>query len=456
VTDLKAAVCYIRYNEGNIAGSMDRIFTFGMSGGGAFGRGNLPDGTDLPTDGNLPDGANLLAEGDLALCLSKYNMCSTLLEGNMKVVVAIDSLKGSLSSVEAGNAAREGILKACDAEVIVKPLADGGEGTTEALVEGLGGSYAETIVTGPMGAQTKAKYGILDEKKAVMEMAEAAGIILVDRNHLNPWKATTTGVGEMILDAIRRGCREFIIGIGGSATTEGGIGMLEALGYEFYDSQGKLLPPVFESLGRVERISAEKVPEELKECHFQIACDVTNPLCGQNGAVAVFGPQKGVKTEEKEEMDTAMQHYAQKTAEFIGKDHSQAQGAGAAGGLGFAFLSYLPNVELKSGIAIVLEAIDLEKELQDTDVVVTGEGLLDAQTAMGKVPVGVAHCAKRYGCKVIAFAGGVTEDAGRCNEEGIDAFFPIVRGVTTLDEAMDKERAKKNMSLSVEQVFRLI
>jgi glycerate kinase len=374
----------------------------------------------------------------------------------MKVVVAVDSFKGSLSSMEAGNAVKEGVQRACNAEVIVKPLADGGEGTTEAMVEGLGGSYVETVVTGPMGAQTKAKYGILDEKKAVMEMAEAAGIILVDRNNLNPWKATTTGVGEMILDAVRRGCRDFIVGIGGSATTEGGIGMLEALGYEFYDSQGNFLPPVFESLGKIERISNEKVPEKLKECHFQIACDVTNPLCGDHGAVSVFGSQKGVKPEEKEEMDAAMQHYAEKTAAFIGKDHSQASGAGAAGGLGFAFLSYFSNVELKSGIQIVLDAIGLEKELKDADIVVTGEGHLDVQTAMGKVPIGVAHLGKKYHCKVIAFAGGVTDDAGICNEKGIDAFFPIVRGVTTLDEAMDKERAKKNMILSVEQVFRLL
>jgi glycerate kinase len=289
-----------------------------------------------------------------------------------------------------------------------------------------------------------------------MEMAEAAGITLVDRNCLDPWKATTTGVGEMILDAVRRGCREFIIGIGGSATTEGGIGMLEALGYEFYDSQGNPLPPVFESLGKIEQICAEKVPEELQECHFQIACDVTNPLCGDHGAVSVYGPQKGVKHHEIEVMDQAMEHYSEQTEKFTGKSCRDVNGAGAAGGLGFAFLSYFPNVELKSGIQIVLDAIGLEKELENTDIVVTGEGCLDAQTAMGKVPIGVAHLGKKYHCKVIAFAGGVTDDAGKCNEEGIDAYFPIVRGVTTLDEAMEKERAKKNMRLSVEQVFRLL
>lgn len=376
---------------------------------------------------------------------------------HMKVVIAIDSFKGSLTSMEAGYAAKEGILKACQADVVVKPLADGGEGTTEALIEGLGGTYVNVKVTGPFGNKITARYGIMaDKKTAVMEMAEASGIILIDRKELNPWKASTTGVGEMILDAVNRGCREFIIGIGGSATTEGGIGMLQALGYRFYDADKKLLPPVFESLEKIEKISNENVPEALKECHFQIACDVTNPLCGENGAVYVYGPQKGVKPEEKEPMDKAMQHYAKKTAEFTRKDNSLVQGAGAAGGLGFAFLSFVPDAKLKSGIDIVIKATELEKELQDADIVITGEGRLDFQTAMGKVPVGVAHLAKKYNCKVIAFAGSVTEDAGKCNEEGIDAFFPIVRGVTTIDEAMNKENAKKNMTLATEQVFRLL
>lgn len=376
---------------------------------------------------------------------------------NMKVVVAIDSFKGSLTSMEAGYAARDGILKAREAEVVVKPLADGGEGTTEALVEGLGGSYVSVDVTGPMGETVKARYGIMEDgKTAVMEMAQASGIILVRREDLNPWKASTVGVGEMILDAIKRGCREFIIGIGGSATTEGGIGMLHTLGYTFYGEDGNALPPVFESLDKIWSIRAEHVPEELSECHFRIACDVTNPLCGENGAVYVYGPQKGVKPEERERMDESMKHYAKKSLEFTGRDCSLHAGAGAAGGLGFAFMSYFPNAELKSGISIVLEAIRLEEELKDADVVITGEGRLDFQTAMGKVPIGVARLAKKYGARVLAFAGSVTDDAWKCNEEGIDAFFPIVRGVTTLDEAMKPENAKKNMRQTAEQVFRLL
>ena len=223
----------------------------------------------------------------------------------MKVVVAIDSFKGSLTSMEAGDAAKEGILKAVpEAEVVVKPLADGGEGTVEAFVEGMGGTYETVTVSGPLGSMVEARYGMLpDGKTAVMEMAEASGIILIDRKERNPWKASTVGVGQMIKDAIEKGCRQFIIGIGGSATTEGGIGMLNALGYEFYDAKGDKLSPVFESLGSVARISDENVIPELKDCHFQIACDVTNPLCGENGAVYIYGQQKGVKSEERQPMD---------------------------------------------------------------------------------------------------------------------------------------------------------
>ena len=374
---------------------------------------------------------------------------------SMKVVIAIDSFKGSLSSMEAGNAVKAGVRRACSADIIVKPLADGGEGTTEALVEGLGGRYVSAEVTGPLGEKTNARYGILrDGQTAVLEMAEAAGITLVDREELDPYRATTYGVGEMILDAVKRGCRRFIIGIGGSATTEGGAGMLQALGYGITDGDGKPIRHGIRDLDQIAHISMENVPEVLKECQFQIACDVKNPLCGETGAVWVYGPQKGVREEDKRIFDRKLQHFAEKTAEYTGTDHRLTEGAGAAGGLGFAFLSYLPNVELRPGIDIVIEATGLEQELKDADLVITGEGRLDFQTAMGKVPVGVARLAKRYGIKVLAFAGSVTKDAAECNSAGIDAFFPIVRGVTTLEEAMDPENAKENMVLCVEQVFR--
>ena len=375
----------------------------------------------------------------------------------MRVVIAIDSFKGSLSSLEAGYAAKEGILRAVpQAEVIVKPLADGGEGTTAALIEGLGGSFVTAEVTGPYGGRVRARYGILKDNTAVMEMAEAAGIILVDPAGLDPHIATTYGVGEMILDAVKRGCRKFIIGIGGSATTDGGVGMLQALGYEFLDSSGDPIPFGIDPLDRIEKISSDNVIQELDECYFQIACDVRNPLCGENGAVYVFGPQKGVKENEKEVLDQKMRYYADKTAALTGTDNRAAEGAGAAGGLGFAFLSYIKNAELRPGAAIVSEAVCLESNIKDSDIVITGEGRLDSQTAMGKAPMGVAHLGKKYGKKVIAFAGSVSDDAAKCNDKGIDAFFPILREVTTLDEAMDKETAKKNLALAAEQVFRLL
>ncbi len=375
----------------------------------------------------------------------------------MKVVAAIDSFKGSLSSTEAGNAAAEGIRKACGAQVTVKPIADGGEGTTESLIEGMGGTYREISVTGPDGKKVRAKYGILpDGKSVVMEMAQAAGITLIDKDKLNPWDATSFGVGEMIRDAVSSGMRKFIIGIGGSATTDGGAGMLQALGYQFRDAHGKEIAPGIRELDEIAEIDASNVMPELGLCSFQIACDVKNALCGENGAVFVFGPQKGVTEEEKEILDAKMKHFAAKTKEYLGEDHSDDEGAGAAGGLGFAFISYVPNTVLRPGIDIIMDAVGLEDEIRDADIVITGEGRLDAQTVMGKVPAGVMRLAKKYGKRVIAFAGSVTDDAGVCNTAGIDAFFPILRGVLTLEEAMEPERAKKNMQLTAEQVFRLI
>lgn len=382
-----------------------------------------------------------------------------------KVLIAIDSFKGSMSSLEAGYAAKEGIRQAekkmrkpgdPPLEITVKPVADGGEGTMAALIAGLGGEVIQTEVTGPLGEKVNAKYGIVQEEKlAVLEMAEAAGITLVDKEELNPAKATTYGVGEMILDAVKRGCRQFIVGIGGSATTDGGVGMLQALGFEFLDQNGTEIQPGIQDLDKIAEIRIEKVPEELNACHFKVACDVKNPLLGPNGAVYVYGSQKGVQEREKAGFDSKMEHYAVRTAEFAGFDARMCEGAGAAGGLGFAFLSYL-DAELQSGITIVLDTLNFKEAMAGADLVLTGEGRLDKQTAMGKVPVGIAKLAKQQGCKVLAFAGGVTEEAVLCNQEGIDAFFPIVRGACSLEEAMKKENAERNMRDSVEQVFRLL
>ena len=373
----------------------------------------------------------------------------------MKVVVAIDSLKGSLTSMEAGMAIKDGILAAKpDAEVIVKPLADGGEGTTDALIEGLNGERIDVTVTGPLGDPVSCYYGYLKETNtAIIEMASAAGITLTNKK--DPLHATTYGVGEMINDAIKKGCRNFIIGIGGSATNDGGIGMLKALGFEFLDENGNDAGEGGQALGKVKCIHTQNKNPLLDECHFQVACDVTNPLCGKNGATYIYGPQKGVTDDIKEHLDQAMAQYAEVTAKYLECDYSDTEGSGAAGGLGFALLSYL-NASLTPGIDLILNAVELEKELKNADIAVTGEGRLDHQTAMGKAPVGVAKLAKKYNAKVIAFAGSVTPEATACNQAGIDAFFPIVRGITTLEEAMNPENARANMRSAVEQVFRLL
>lgn len=375
----------------------------------------------------------------------------------MKVVIAIDSLKGSLSSMEAGMAIKDGVLAAKpDAEVIVKPLADGGEGTTDALIEGMNGERIDLTVTGPMHTPVDTYYGYLkDTNTAVMEMASAAGITLVPDSEKNPLLATSYGVGEMINDAIQRGCRNFIIGIGGSVTNDGGIGMLKALGVRFLDGNGEDAGEGGQALAKVARIDVSGMNPLLKECHIQVACDVNNPLCGENGSTYVYGPQKGVTEDMKKTLDEAMAHFARVTSETLENDYMNTPGAGAAGGLGYAFLAYT-GATLTPGIELILDAVGLEEELSGADVVVTGEGRLDFQTAMGKAPVGVARLAKKYNAKVIAFAGSVTKEATACNKEGIDAFFPILRGVCTLAEAMDPVAARNNMTATVEQVFRLL
>ena len=374
----------------------------------------------------------------------------------MKVVVAIDSLKGSLSSMEAGLAIKEGVLAAQpDAEVIVKPLADGGEGTTDALIEGMNGERIDLTVTGPMHTPVDAYYGYLRETNtAVMEMASAAGITLVPDKEKNPLLATSYGVGEMIIDAIQRGCRNFIIGIGGSITNDGGIGMLKALGVRFLDEKGEDAGEGGQALAKVACIDLSGLNPLLKECHIQVACDVNNPLCGESGSTYVYGPQKGVTEDMKKTLDEAMAHFARVTSESLENDYMNTPGAGAAGGLGFAFLAYV-GATLTPGIELILDAVGLEDELSGADVVVTGEGRLDFQTAMGKAPVGVARIAKKYNARVVAFAGSVTKEATACNKEGIDAFFPILRGVCTLADAMDPVNARNNMIATVEQVFRL-
>lgn len=375
----------------------------------------------------------------------------------MKVIIAIDSFKGSLSSLQAGSAVKNAIHRLNDnVEVLVKPLADGGEGTVEALAEGYDSEIIELKVNGPLLNPVIAKYCILkDTNTAVIEMASASGITLIPASEKNPLETTTYGVGELIRDAIAKGCRRFIVGIGGSATNDGGTGMLTALGYEFLDADNNPISLGAKGLKNLHRIRIDNVLPELKECHFNIACDVTNPLCGENGCSAVFGPQKGATTEMVKEMDAWLEKYAELTKTVSNKADMTYAGAGAAGGLGFAFLSFL-NATLKSGIEIVLEETNIENDIKDAEIVVTGEGRLDSQTVMGKAPIGVAKLAKKYGKRVIAFSGCVTDNAEICNEHGIDAFFPVVRGVTTLEEALDTDNAYKNLSATAYQVFRLL
>lgn len=375
----------------------------------------------------------------------------------MNIVVAVDSFKGSLSSLEAGTIIKNAIEKVMpDAEVYVRPLADGGEGTVEALTLGMGGTLEKVKVTGPLGTPVECIYGILAHSRtAIIEMAGAAGITLVAKQDRNPLNTTTYGVGEVIKDAISKKCRHFIIGIGGSATNDGGIGMLQALGYGMLDQDGKQVPFGAKGLKALETITDEAIIPELKECTFKIACDVTNTLCGEQGCSAVFSPQKGATPAMITQMDQWLAYYAALTAQKYPHADAAQAGTGAAGGLGFAFLSYT-NAALASGIRIVLEETKLEDYIRSADLVVTGEGRLDEQTIYGKAPIGVAHTAQKYGKKVIAFSGCATEGAAACNTHGIDAFFPILRDVQTLSEAMQPENARKNLSATVEQVFRLI
>lgn len=342
----------------------------------------------------------------------------------MKVVVAMDSFKGSLASLEAGEAVKTGILNAMpDADVCVCPVADGGEGTVEALVNGMGGKLEHIKVTGPLGEKVTCIYGILkDGRTAVIEMSAAAGITLVPEDKRNPMHTTTYGVGEVIKDAVSKGCRHFIIGIGGSATNDGGVGMLQALGYGMLDKDGRQIPYGAKGLKEIVVITDENVIPELKECTFHVACDVTNTLCGKNGCSAVFGPQKGADAEMIVQMDEWLLQYAKLTCQKYEKANAFKPGTGAAGGMGFAFLAYT-NAVLESGIKIVLEETGLEEQIKEADIVVIGEGRLDGQTIFGKTPVGIAQIAKKYSKPVIAFSSSVTDDAKVCNEHGIDAFF---------------------------------
>lgn len=373
----------------------------------------------------------------------------------MKVIIAMDSFKGSLTSLEAGNTIKEAICHVFPhSNVTVCKLADGGEGTVSALISEKEDTIINIDVTGPCGNKVMATYGISRGKTAVIEAASSCGLTLVENKKRNPMNTTTFGMGEMINDAINRGCRNFIIGLGGSSTNDGGLGMLRALGIEFFDENNHSVGVTGKNLLDVKKICTDKMNPLLKECHFTVGCDVSNPLLGESGASAVFAPQKGADRKTVEVMEKAMENYSALLEKAFNRKTADFPGAGAAGGLGFAFLTCF-DAELKSGIDIVLQRNNLEELISDADIVVTGEGKIDAQTKMGKAPLGVAVLAKKHNRKVIAFCG--CTDGNDCsNNEDIDAVFVIQSGPCSLAEAMKKENAQKNLKRTAIQVFNLI
>ena len=374
----------------------------------------------------------------------------------MNIVIAMDSWKGSLSSIEAATSVSEGIRDVIpDAAIQIVPLADGGEGTVEAVLAATGGNLQTVHVKDPLGRQIQASYGILPSGTAVIEMAAASGLTLLSEEERNPFYTSTYGTGQLILDAIQKGCRDFIIGIGGSATNDGGAGMLQALGFSLLDTNGTHVIPGAIGLGSLAEIQTAQAEPLLTQCRFRIACDVTNPLCGINGSSAVFGPQKGASPEQIIEMDMWLEHYARLVHNINPIINANTPGAGAAGGLGFAFLAFL-NASLESGISLIMNTVNLEDTICFADWVITGEGRLDAQSAMGKTPAGVAALAKKHNVPVIALAGSVTEDAALCNSYGINTFFPVLSTPCTLTEAMEPQTTRQNIRRTASQIFRLI
>lgn len=377
----------------------------------------------------------------------------------MNIVIAIDSFKGCISSVDSGRILKQAIEDVYPGDVVsVFPLADGGEGTVDAMTQGLHGRIVKVPVTGPLGTKIESRYGLLpDTNTAVIEMADASGLPLVPPEKRNPLHTTTYGLGELILAAIDAGCRHFIIGIGGSATNDCGLGMLTALGFRFLKADGSRAGVAGGDLADVAQIDARQADSRLQDCTFEIACDVTNPLCGPEGCSNVFGPQKGATQEIVARMDGDIHHFAQLAEKACGIKGQEMPGAGAAGGLGFAFHTFLHGT-LTPGIALILSAIGIKEALSKADLLVTGEGRMDKQTAMGKGPAGVAQLAKSCQpyCLTVALCGSAARDAERVNQHGIDAYFPILHAPMTLQEAMNRATTEQNLRQTIQQVMHLI
>jgi glycerate 2-kinase len=375
----------------------------------------------------------------------------------MKIVVAMDSLKGSLSSKEANAAIVKGLRASSNGSTVESvPIADGGEGTVEALVSAHDGTFVHLEVTGPLGKPVNATYGLIkNETTAVIEVAEACGLPLLDKNEQNPMLTTTFGVGELILDAAGKGCTDIIIGLGGSSTTDAGVGMLQGLGVRFLTETGTPIGYGGKELKQISVIDPSHIHPSLDHVQLHIACDVTNPLHGPNGAAFIFGPQKGANELETAELDQGLAHFASLVREQLGVDLQSIQGSGAAGGLGAAFSGFLKS-PLLPGVEFILSELGLKEIIRDADLVITGEGKLDGQSSMGKAPSGVAKLAKSYGASVIALAGDVSEADPVLHEVGIDAYFTIVPGPVGLDQAMKAEATRRNLERTGEQVGKIL
>jgi len=358
----------------------------------------------------------------------------------MKIVVAPDSFKGSLTAVEVSDAIGQGVREIFpEAEIVKIPMADGGDGTVQCLVNATGGEILRKKVTGPLGDEVLASYGILGDKKtAVIEMAEASGLTLVPENKRNPLITTTYGTGQLIKAALDQGCRKMIIGIGGSATNDGGAGMLQALGVKLLDREGKEIGFGGGELKKVFRIDTKYLDNRLSQTKVLIASDVSNPLCGPKGAARIYGPQKGATPEIIEELDKSLAHFAEVIKRDLHKDIKDIPGSGAAGGLGASLMAFL-DAELRPGIDIMIEIVKLEQAIKDADLVITGEGKIDSQTIYGKAPIGVAKIAKKYNIPVIAVAAIISDDADIVHQYGISTLIKISEPPISLAEPKSKK-----------------
>ena len=372
-----------------------------------------------------------------------------------KVVVAMDSFKGCLSSTEAEKAAEEGVKQVCpDCEVICFPIADGGEGMLDVLVEATEGAYQKVIASDPLMRLIETGYGVSGDKRiAFIEMAAVNGLPLLSATERNPMLTTTYGTGELILHAIEHGYREFIIGIGGSATNDAGLGMLQALGFRFYDQNGEILGKGGQILDQIVAIDFSSVHPALKDARFTIACDVRNPFSGPEGAAYVFARQKGADGAMIEKLDAGMKRFSRLIHSTTGREITEDAGAGGAGGLGGAFLAFL-NAELKPGIELLLRTLKFDEKIKDADLIITGEGRVDRQSVMGKVPFGILEEANKQGIPVIVVAGSIA-DTEVLNKAGFRGIFSIVPSPMSLEVAMKPEAAKNNISRTVAQIISL-